>query len=138
MLEVRIVTSADTTATEDYNQSARSRLDRTQREELTRRSWLIRPLLNHSKHTKTHYSGSDTEVNKRLVTGLKDSEFTKIFDKRYDGNATSVVRGSRWRVAAQTVVIKGVKAASEVRKLLTPTKRCHSCIVADTPTSVKK
>jgi hypothetical protein len=125
------VTSADTTATEDYDQSARSRLDRTQREELTRRSWLIRPLLNHSNHTKTHYSGSDTEVNKRWVTGLKDSEFTKIFDKRYDGHATSVVRGSGWRVAAQAVVIKGVKAASGVRKLLSPTKRCHSCIVAD-------
>jgi hypothetical protein len=94
MLEVRIVTSADTTATEDYNQSARSRLDRTQREELTRRSWLIRPLLKHSKHTKTHYSGANTAVNKRRVTGLKDSEFKKIFDKKYDGHAASVVRGS--------------------------------------------
>jgi hypothetical protein len=62
-------------------------------------------------------------VNKRWVTGLKDSEFTKIFDKRYDGHATSVVRGSGWRVAAQAVVIKGVKAASGVRKLLSPTKR---------------
>jgi hypothetical protein len=132
------VTSADTTAAEDYDQSARSRLDRTQRKELTRRSWLIRPLLYHSKHTKTHYSRSDTVVNNRWITGLKDSESTKIFDKRYDGHAASVVRGSRWRVTAQAVVIKGVKAASEVRKLLTPTKRCHSCIVADIPTSVKK
>jgi hypothetical protein len=88
------VTSAHTTTKEYYDQSARSRLDRTQREELTRRSWLIRPLLKHSKHTKTHYSGANTAVNKRRVTGLKDSEFKKIFDKKYDGHAASVVRGS--------------------------------------------
>jgi hypothetical protein len=88
------VTSAHTTTKEYYDQSAGSRLDRTQREELTRRSWLIRPLLNHSKHTKTHYSWSGTAVNKRWVTGLEESEFTKIFDKKYDGHAASVVRGS--------------------------------------------
>jgi hypothetical protein len=82
--------------------------------------------------------GSDTAVNKRWVTGLKDSESTKPSDKRYDGHAASVVWGFRWRVAAQAVVIRSVKAAPEVRKLLTPTKRCHSYIVADIPTSVKK
>lgn len=76
--------------------------------------------------------------DKRGAIVPKNSESTKIFDRKYGGRAASVGRGSRWGVAAQAVVIKGVKAASGVRKFCHLLKRCHSCILADIPASPEK
>ena len=123
-----VMTIADNSAAENYDQTARSRPESIRRDRLTRRQCLIQAPLDHLKHKETVGT----------VACSREHACTNLSGKSCGGHATSVIRRSHLEIAAQGVTIKSANTVSGVREFLKLYKRRLSWIITHISPRAKK